>query len=91
MDPIDVSVRIDSLTLPPSAAGIDRDELLRRVELELERLLEHQPLPLPPADGLRIDASGGPVLAATAALPASIARAIARRIHSSIQRGAART
>lgn len=85
-----VSVKIDSIALPAGRERLDPDDLCRRVELELAKLLACEPLRTVPPAGARMQAAGGRVHAASAATPASVAHAIARRIHTGLQLGEAR-
>ncbi len=85
---ISVTVAIESITVPAGRRPLDPDDLRRRVELELAGLLVREPLRALRVG--RIQAPGGQVHAATTATPASVAHAIARRIHTSLQTGEAR-
>lgn len=86
-----IRVRIGTIAVPGGRGAFDPEDLRRRVEAELAALLVREPLHSMPLAGARIQAPGGRLHAASAATPASIARVVARRIHSGMQTGEART
>ena len=90
MASLTVSVKIESIALPAGRPRLDPDDLRRRVELELAELLAREPLRTVPPAGARIQAAGGRVHSGSAATPASVAHAIARRIHTGLQTGEVR-
>lgn len=90
MAAVRVSVGIASIAVPAGRGRIDPDDLRRRVELELAELLEREPLRMIPLSDARIESAGGEVHVASAATPASVAHALARRIHSTLQIGEVR-
>jgi hypothetical protein len=90
MGTVSLVVRIDSVAFPAGHPGVDAEELRRRVELELADLLAREPLRVVPSTGGRIEAAGGRVHAASASTAASLARAIARRVHTGLQTGSVR-
>lgn len=86
MGVIRIAVRIGSVSAP-RAHGLDSQDLGARVEAELARLLALEPLRSAPRDGETIALAGGPVRASSLASPATVAYAIARRVHAGLRAG----
>jgi hypothetical protein len=84
MGVIRIAVKIGSVSAP-GAHGLEADDLRARVENELAQLLALEPLQKPPRDGATIAVAGGAVRASSLASPATVAHAIARRVHAGLR------